>query len=82
MVKQLKEEREQLQEKIHAFIKKYIEEIDIKFNREYIINEIDDIDESDILLKKTSLKTKSKKAIHDELERLSFMNSNYLEDRI
>lgn len=82
MVKQLKEEREQLQEKIHAFIKKYIEEIDIKFNREYIINEIDDIDESDILLKKTSLKTKSKKAIHDELERLSIMNSNYLEDRI
>jgi len=79
MIKQIKEEREDLVAKTHSFIEKYIEEIDIKFKREYIISEIDDIDESDILLKKTSGKRKKEKSNHYELERLSTSNSNLFE---
>jgi len=76
MIKQLKVEREELVAKTHSFIEKYIEEIDIKFKREYIISEIDDIDESDVLLKKTSGKRKKEKNVQYEMERLSTSNSN------
>lgn len=76
MIKQLKIEREELVAKTHSFIEKYIEEIDIKFKREYIISEIDDVDESDVLLKRTSSKRKKEKNIQYEMERLSTSNFN------
>ena len=76
MIKQLKIEREELVAKTHSFIEKYIEEIDIKFKREYIISEIDDVDEADVLLKKTSANRKKEKNVLYELERLSTSNSN------
>jgi len=76
MIKQLKVEREELVAKTHSFIEKYIEEIDIKFKREYIISEIDDVDEADVLLKKTAGKRKIEKNVQYEIERLSNRNSN------
>lgn len=75
MVKQLKEDRESLVEKIHIFIKNHIEEIDIKFKREFIIDEIDDIDETDAFITKSSVHRKNGKAVHDEIERLNTSSS-------
>ena len=76
MIKQLKVEREELVSKTHSFIEKNIEEIDIKFKRKFIISEIDDVDEADVLLKRTPVKKKKEKNVQYELERLSTSNSN------
>ncbi len=79
MIKKLKEEREILVGKTHCYIEKYIEEIDIKFKREYIISEIDDIDEADVLLRKSNIVRKKEKSIQDEIERLSTSILNFFE---
>jgi hypothetical protein len=49
MVQKLKCERESLVENVHLFITKYIEEIDLKFKREYIINQAEENEENTII---------------------------------
>lgn len=46
MIEKFKSDREALVEKMHLFIRKYIEEIDVKFNRECIISEIAEIEDN------------------------------------
>lgn len=50
MIEKLKSEREELVENVKFFIIKYIEEIDVKFKREYIINKAEEIEENNSII--------------------------------
>jgi len=68
MVQKLKCERELLVENVHLFITKYIEEIDVKFKREYIINQAEENEENNTIINMIEYFPD----IVSEIERLSY----------
>jgi hypothetical protein len=50
MIEKLKSEREELVENVKLFIIKYIEEVDVRFKREYIINKGEEIEENNSII--------------------------------